>query len=213
MQSRREVSFIGAVALALIAMGAPLVWPSAARAALSCSGVGGTVIIRNFTVEPAQPRVGDEVTISFDATINVYSFQSVYLHGASPFFSGDARHFTRDTVFHLQAAQAGTARIAAGVVYHTEDQCVDDETGESFFREGATIDAQFDEHAIVILAAEPTSTPTPTPTPSPQPTFTATPVPSDGGGGCEVGGHGSSLWPLALVLVPLLPARRREVRK
>lgn len=198
MMNARGNGFLG-VKQAVFGVAAVLLFglPAAARAAITCSGVPGTAIVENFVIEPSEPRVGDDVTVSFDTSIAVYSLEAITLTGATPYFTGDTNAARSDVTFHLHAAQAGRALLQLAIRYGTEESCVDDQGGSPYFREGPTITSYSGQHEVIVAAAE--ASPTPTSTPTSAPTFTSTPVPSDGGGGCAAGGRGS-LTPLGLLL-------------
>jgi hypothetical protein len=171
---------------------------------LECGEVSSSVNFGGLEIDPAQPKVGDEVTLQFDVQAFVYRVEGVELLGATSFLEEVT---VSGTTFRGKATQAGGFDVGLVVSYRSEEACTDP-FGNTYYSPGPLRTATSPPYEIEI--AEP---PTPTATATETPTPSATPK-DDGGGSCQLepGGDAACGWVWCAVALALVASRRRLVR-
>lgn len=204
---KRSLALMAGTVAVVVLFRAP-VW-----AGEECSGCSllGSLSVRLSAIEPAAPRVGGSVTLTFDVDYALpggfgCSSTTCDFVGGEPVLEGDEvpTFEANGVVVRRRAAEAGVATVRLDLTGNTEEACrVETDSGCSTFFQPAFIHASTGPLEVEVLEA-PTATPTLTPT------FTPTPPPRPEDDGCAIGGAPrSGMASLALVLAPLLLLRAR----
>src|SRR5262245_15855431 len=164
-------------------------WPAAATD--SCSGCSllGSLSIGLSSINPPEPMVGDEVTITYSYSALLpggfncggsFGGSSCTFVGGEPFLDGDEPPTVENSqiVVRRTVVEAGVATIQLDARAETEEQCFveDPELGCTSFFQPAFLDASSGPHELELAEAPP--------------------PPDDDG--CAIGEHPKSSDPLAL---------------
>lgn len=123
---------------------------STAEASPACRELDAEITYRGVTIEPPNPKVGDEISLAFDVDVRVYSPGPSHLMGAEPLLAGDTMEQRgQHPAFHLTAVAPGTATLTLSITYLTEEAC-EDYTGHTIYRWGQYHTVNFDPFELHI---------------------------------------------------------------
>lgn len=192
------------VALVILHVTALAVWPAAASDECSGCTILGSLTVGLLSIDPPEPVVGDEVTITYSYAAQLPggfdcggSFAgSCTFVGGEPFLTGDEPPTVEDSeiIVRRTVVEAGVATIQLDARAETEQQCrvEDPELGCTFFFDPAFLDASSGPYGLELAAP--------------------TPQPDDDGCSIQPAGSGNSHGRGFLVLGLLALARLRPPR-
>lgn len=118
----------GALIAVLVLVGIACPAGATDGAPIECHEVPSVVAFNGMEIVPAHPRVGDDVELQFDVTLQVFGVGAVSLHQAAPLLQGNTV-LTGTLHFPLVAVRSGTTTVTLDITYHTEELCGDPSSG------------------------------------------------------------------------------------